>query len=415
MLEPVARSRTSMSAGPHIAILGAGPIGLEAAAAAVEHGWPFTVYEAAPHVAANVRAWGHVQLFTPWDLNVSSRVRRMLAEAGQTVPEGEICPPGRELVQRVLDPLAALPSIAGNLRLGSRVAAVSREGLLKSDAIGDPEERRRHPFRLLIETGEGDEAVEHADVVLDCTGSYGNPNTLGDGGIPAPGERRLADFIHRTLPNLEAEAEAWAGRTVLLAGAGHSAQTAARDLAAFAERHPGTRVLWAVRSPAPRWGRVADDPLPERAKLADAADALADGASSAVELRRSAAVEAVAPAGNQVEVTLRDGSGGAEKLKVDRILSLTGYVGDPTLYRQLQIHECYATSGPMKLAAALLGDASGDCLQQTSRGADSLTSPEPDFFLLGVKSYGRNPTFLLRTGWQQVDEVYGLLAGQRSR
>ncbi len=400
-----------MSTMPRIAILGAGPIGLEAAAAALGRGWPFTVYETAARVADHVRAWGHVRLFTQWDLNASPRARRLLADAGQRIPEGEACPFGRELVDQVLDPLAALPAIAANLRLGSRVVAVSREGLLKSDAIGDPDRRRRHPFRLLLETADDEETVEHADVVLDCTGSYGNPNTLGDGGIPAPGERRLGERIRRTLPDLEAEAQSWSGRTVLLAGAGHSAQTAARDFAAFAKRHPGTRLLWAVRSQAPGWGRVAEDPLPERATLADDSDALAAGASPAVELLRGRIVEAVAPAGDRIAVTLRNGDETTETVEVDRVVSLTGYVGDHTLYRQLQIHECYATSGPMKLAAALLGDASGDCLQQVSHGADSLTSPEPDFFLLGVKSYGRKPTFLLRTGWQQVDEIFGLLAG----
>lgn len=399
-----------MSRAPRLAILGAGPIGLEAAAAAVERGWPFTLYEAAPEVAAHVRAWGHVRLFTPWDLNASARTRRMLAEASTTVPEGEVCPLGAELVDRVLEPLAVLPSIADNLRRGARVVAVSREGLLKSDAIGDPETRRRHPFRLLVETADGEEMVEHADVVLDCTGSYGNPNNLGDGGIPAPGERGLGRRIRRTLPDLKAEAGDWAGRTILLAGGGHSAQTAAHDFAAFAERHPETRLLWAVRSQAPGWGRVADDPLPERAALADRSEALAGGASPAVDVLPGRIVEALTPTGERVAVTMRNGGAEPETVEVDRILSLTGYVGDHTLYRQLQVHECYATSGPMKLAAALLGDASGDCLQQESHGADSLTSPEPDFFLLGVKSYGRNPTFLLRTGWQQVDEVFGLLA-----
>lgn len=399
-----------MSQAPRLAILGAGPIGLEAAAATVEHGWPFTLYEAASEVAAHVRSWGHVRLFTPWDLNASTRTRRMLADAGTTMPEGEACPSGAELVDRVLEPLAALPSIADRLRRNARVVAVSREGLLKSDAIGDPDTRRRHPFRLLVETADGEEIVEHADVVLDCTGSYGNPNTLGDGGIPAPGERGLERRIRRTLPDLEAEAEAWAGGTTLLVGGGHSAQTAAHDFAAFAERHPGTYLLWAVRSRAPRWGRVAEDPLPERAALADRSEALADGASPAVDVLRGRIVEALTPAGERVAVTMRNGSAAPETVEVDRILSLTGYVGDPTLYRQLQVHECYATSGPMKLAAALLGDASSDCLQQVSHGADSLTSPEPDFFLLGVKSYGRNPTFLLRTGWQQIDEVFGLLA-----
>ena len=79
------------------------------------------------------------------------------------------------------------------------------------------------------------------------------------------------------------------------------------------------------------------------------------------------------------------------------------------MYRQLQVHECYATSGPMKLSAALLSSSSTDCLTQESQGADTLVNPEPDFFILGVKSYGRNTTFLLRVGWDQVEEVFGLL------
>jgi hypothetical protein len=218
------------------------------------------------------------------------------------------------------------------------------------------------------------------------------------------------------VPDFAAEEEEWAGRTVLLAGAGHSAQTAARDLAALAARRPGTRVVWALREEEPSWGRVEDDPLAERARLADDAAALAAGASPAVEVRRGVVVEALEPAaGGRLRVTLRRrgengaGPGATETVEVDRVLSLTGYVGDHRLYRQLQVHECYATSGPMNLSAALLGAAGGDCLAQTSHGAAALVNPEPGFFLLGSKSYGRNTTFLMRNGWAQVDEVFGLL------
>jgi hypothetical protein len=113
-----------------------------------------------------------------------------------------------------------------------------------------------------------------------------------------------------------------------------------------------------------------------------------------------------------IAVILRDRAGERTEIEVDRILSLTGYVGDHKLYRQLQVHECYATSGPMKLAAALLGAGSGGgCLDQTTHGAETLVNPEPGFFLLGSKSYGRNTTFLMRVGWQQVDEVFDLLGG----
>lgn len=387
---------------PRIAILGAGPVGLEAALAAAEGGYPFTIYEAASTVGGNVRSWGHVRMFTPWDLNVSPRMRRHLGD----LPAGDECPTGDELAGKLLEPLAALPAVAPNLRLGSRVLAVGREGLLKHEEIASAE-RGRRPFRILVSEGDRERA-EHADVVIDATGTYGNPNRLGDAGIPAPGERTLDGEIRRHIPDLSREASDWAGKTILLAGAGHSAQTAVRDLAALAREAPGTRVIWVLRNPEPGWGTHEGDPLPERARLASEAQALAGGASPAVEARRGMAIEELSRPEGRIEVTLRNGSG-SEHILVDRVLSLTGFVGDHELYRQLQVHECYATSGPMKLSAALLGAAGGDCLAQTSHGADTLKNPEPGFFILGIKSYGRNNTFLMRVGWDQVAEVFGVL------
>ena len=390
----------------HVAVLGAGPTGLEAALAAVDTGRPFTVYEAAPKVAANVRSWGHVGLFTPWDMNVSPRMARHLAAAGVDVPAGDRCPTGAELADRLLAPLAALPEVAPHVRLGARVVAVGRQGLLKHEQIATPE-RGRRPFRLLVETDAG-EVVDHADVVLDCTGSYGTPNPLGDGGIPAPGERSLDGAVCRRLPDLDAEAAQWAGCTVLLVGAGHSAQTAARSLASLAARSPGTEVVWAVRDPAPAWGAVDDDPLPERAALVAEAARLARGDHPGVRVRTGVVVESLARREGRVAVTLRNGRG-AEEVVADRVLALTGSVGDHGLYRQLQVHECYATAAPMNLSAALLGAAGGDCLAQVGHGPEVLRNPEPNFFLLGSKSYGRNSQFLLRIGWEQVSDVFGLL------
>lgn len=394
-------------ARPHVAILGAGPTGLEAALAAAGGGFPFTLYEAAPGVAGNVRAWGHVRLFTPWEMNVSPRMRRHLESAGVEVPGGPGCPTGRELAERLLEPVAGLREISPSLRLGTRVLAVGREGLLKHEEIATPE-RGRRPFRILAAGPDGRERVDKADVVIDATGTWDRPNSLGDGGIPAVGERTFDGEIRRHVPDVSRETGHWAGRTVLLAGAGHSAQTAARDLAGLAREAPGTRVIWVLRRPDPCWGTQEADPLPERAGLAAEAASLAAGSSPAVEVHRGAVVEEIARPDGTFEVTLRNGAG-RERVLVDRILSLTGYAGDNELYRQLQIHECYATCGPIKLSAALLGAGSGDCLAQTSHGAETLTNPEPGFFILGSKSYGRNNSFLMRTGWEQVGEVFGLL------
>ncbi len=395
---------------PHIAILGAGPIGLEAALAAAERGLAFTVYEADRDVGGHVRRWGHVRTFTPWEMNVSDRAGRALAGSGREAPLGPALPLGHELVERLLEPLAALPALAGRLRLGARVVAVGREGLLKHEEIGS-DRRARRPFRLLVADPDGDERLERADVVIDCTGTYGNPNRLGDGGIPAAGEAIFEDRIVRSLPDVARKGPEWAGRTILLTGAGHSAQTAARELAAFARGAPGTRVVWAVRSPAPTWGAVAGDPLPERAALNAAAGELAAGGSDAVDMRPGAVTEALAGRDGRIVATLRNGE--VEEVEVDRVLALNGGVGDASLYRQLQVHECYATCGPIKLAAALLGESGGgDCLGQGGHGPETLVNPEPGFFVLGSKSYGRNSQFLLRVGWEQVDQVFELIAGR---
>lgn len=397
----------------HIAILGGGPIGLEAALASVEAELPFTLYEAAPQVAGNIRSWGHVRLFTPWSMNVSPRARAALQTAGYDVPDGDECPTGAELVEKVLDPLAALPDIAPRVRLGARVVEVGREGLLKSDEIGTGERAARR-FRLLLRDTDGRESVEHADVVLDCTGTYDRPNALGAGGIRAPGEQASEAHIVRripdlTMPSLEGDAPGWSGTRILLVGAGHSAQTAARDLAELTRRVPATRVTWAIRSPAPSFGAVPDDPLPRRHSLVERARSLAFGSDSPFDVRLGRSVDALRASGDGIVVTLRDEEGDAEEVVVDRVVSLTGAVGDARMYRQLQVHECYATSGPMKLAAALLASGSADCLEQESHGVDALRSPEPDFWILGMKSYGRNSSFLLRAGWDQVEDVFSVL------
>lgn len=395
--------------GPTVAILGAGPIGLDAALMARARGLRFRVYEQAPTPSGNVRSWGHVRMFSPWPMNVSRRMREGLDEAGCPLEvDPEDSPTGHELADRVLDPLWNLPDLRDSLRLGTRVVAVGRAGTLKDEEIGTAA-RATRPFRILLEDTDGDESVEYADVVLDCTGRWGTPNALGDGGIPAPGERRLEHRIHRRIPDLSLETEDWEGQTVLVAGAGHSAQTAVRALAEAGDgngRSP--RVLWLLRDTDPSF-RIENDPLPLRLDLARAAEQMAQGEHPAVTPLPGRVVERLDEVDGDVEVTLRDADGPQGSVRVHRILALTGGVGDSGIYRQLQVHECYATCGPIKLSAALLGaDSGGDCLAGGTHGAETLVNPEPGFYILGDKSYGRNSTFLLQIGWAQVDEVFSL-------
>ncbi len=370
-----------------VAVLGAGPTGLEAALAAYQRGWAVTVYDRAPHVGDYVRRWGHVRLFTPWSMVVSPR-----AAAALGLPDRDTCPTGDEYAEHLDRVAALLPDV----RLSTTVEQVARQGLLKSEQIGS-DTRAGTPFLLLVTGPDGQEALETADVVLDCTGTYGNPNPTGDGGIPAPGERSCAELIVREIPAVDLT---WAGRKVLLVGAGNSAQTVARDLVAV-----GAELIWAVRSAAPTWGTVQDDPLPERVALVASSRQIA---RSGV-VHTGVVVQSLRRQGEQVCVTLRDTVAREREVVVDVVVSMTGSVGDSRIYRQLQVHECYATEGPITLAATLLGSEGGDCLVQTSAGVDVLRNPEPRFFVLGSKSYGRNNSFLLRIGWEQVAEVFGAL------
>jgi hypothetical protein len=400
---------TAVADGPgHVAILGAGPIGLDAALAFLDNGWSATVYESAATVAANVTSWGHIRLFTPWSMNVSTRMLARLKTAGIAPPgPAEYCPTGDELAEHLLGPLAELPELAAIIRSRARVLAIAREGLLKHEEIGSAQRGSRR-FRLLLSDQHGVERVEHADLVLDCTGSYGRANVVGDGGIPAPGELGLADRITYQIPDVGREGGKWAGRRVLLVGAGKSAQTAARDLAELVDSQPGICVEWAVRAVDPGWGEVPDDPLPQSQELVEMSQRLHAGAVPGVQVRTGVVIDALRESDDGVVVALRSITGDVEEIVVDHVIALTGFLGDTSLYRQLQVHECYATAAPMNLSAALLaaaGDGPADCLAQASHGVEVLRVPEPNFFVLGMKSYGRNSNFLLRVGYEQVDEV----------
>lgn len=395
-----------------LAVIGAGPIGLEAALAALERDLDVHVFERG-EPGANVRAWGHVRMFTPWRMNCTERGVAALAAQGWKRPDPEACPTGNEFADLYLEPLARLPQLRERLHTGAQVVHVSRRGTRKSQHVGDPGARRASPFRLLVRDRAGRESFLHAFAVVDASGVYGNHNWMGSGGIPARSELILQARISYLLDDvLDLQRSRYAGRRTLLVGAGHSAATCAVALAQLAREAPGTETVWVTRGTAEALYRgLPDDALPGRAQLERDARELIAGGSPAVEHVGGAEVEELefnfATHRYRVRLALGDRSRVEE---VHNVLALVGYGPDDSLYRELQIHECYASRGLMKLSAALLDAGAGDCLAVPASGADMLASPEPDFYVLGNKSYGRTPSFLLRTGHQQVEDVISTLA-----
>jgi thioredoxin reductase len=391
--------------GRRLAIIGGGPVGLGALVRAHAAGWNARLYERG-RVGENVRAWGHVRMFSPAALN----------EVGAARGAGGALLTGTEYVSRTLEPIAADPDLAPRILTGTAVVAVARDGLRKGDGVAPPQ-RAGRPFRLLLDGPEGERA-EEADAVLDASGTFATPNWLGRGGVPAVGERALGDAVVHRLPDIPGRDRArFDGRRTVVVGAGHSAATAIGWLEDAAARAPGTSAVWVTRSRAGRpLAEVPDDPLPERARVAARANRLAEHGAPWLERVRGGAVVRMARDGAGVRVAVETG-GEAREIRADHLLALVGYRPDLEIVRELQVHTCWATEGTYPLAAALLGledSAAADCLAPPPAGPESLRHPESAFYVVGAKSYGRNPNFLIRTGLQQVEDALRALAAPRA-
>jgi thioredoxin reductase len=414
-----------------ITVLGAGPIGLETALYARFLGHPVSVIERGDRVGANLRQWGHVRMFSPFGMNASALG---VAATGAHDPQWK-CPAadellsGAEFCQRYLAPLAETDLLADCFTFGSQVIAIGRSQMLKGEGVGDPR-RGEDVFRLLLRHLDGNESTAEAEVVIDCTGTYANHNWLGQGGVPAIGERSAEQQIEYGLPDmLVTERDAYADRHVLVVGSGYSAATSVVELAKLADEHPSTRVTWLTRQSRAACSsgpirRIESDRLPERDCLAAAANQLANDPAGPVRHLSVTGIHSIEwdQSTGQFEVTWSaenevSGTVLEHRERFDRVVANIGYRPDNRIYAELQVHECYASGGPMKLAAQLLARSNKngtiDCLDQTSCGPESLLNPEPNFYILGSKSYGRGSQFLLTTGLEQIRDLFTIISGRK--
>jgi thioredoxin reductase len=396
-----------------IAILGAGPIGLEAALYARFLGYDVSIYER-DTVGANVLRWGHVKLFSPFAMNCSplglNALRAQNAE--YQAPDDAALLTGSEFAQRYMIPLSKTDLLRDAIHEQTTVVAVGRHDWLKTD-FANRNERCDDKFRLLLRDASGSERADEADVVIDATGTFGNHRWAGQGGIPAPGERAAADRIRYDLPDiLGADREGFDGKRTMVVGAGYSAATAVVALAQLAEENPVTKAIWITRRrTAEGTGpivRIENDRLAERDRIAHAANQLAVSPDGPISHLGGAHVSQISSlAGDSLEVTV-DGAHN-EHFSIDQMIANVGYHTDRALFAELQLHQCYVTDGPIKLAASLLGENSGDCLDQKSLGAESLLTSEPNFYILGSKSYGRDSRFLISIGLQQIRDLFTII------
>jgi thioredoxin reductase len=386
-----------------VAVIGAGPVGLAAAAHLIERGETPLVLEAGQTIGASVLVWGHVQLFSPWRYVVDAAAERLLSAACWQTPPPEDYPTGRELVEQYLAPLAALPEIAPHLHLGYRVQAVARQGFDKMKTDG----REQAPFVVEVETIDG--RTEHllAKAVIDASGSYTQPNPLGANGRPVIGEQALGKQIFYGIPNvLGSERSRYAGKRVLVAGSGHSAFNTLLDLGVLAEQENDTAITWVLRrsNTFQLYGGGADDQLEERGRLGQRMHELVE--TGRVQMVLGFKIARLTATADGIVV-----SDGVQSLApVDEIIATTGFRPDLAMLHELRLGLDAAVEAPSALAP-LIDPNIHSCGSVPPHGVDELSHPEPGFYIVGMKSYGRAPTFLMLTGYEQVRSVVAALVG----
>lgn len=389
-----------------VVIIGAGPIGLAAAANLAERGIDFTVLEAGSRVADSVQLWGHTRLFSPWKHLVDPASRRLLEATGWVMPAAERrAPTGQELVDDYLVPLADLPEIGSRIQFGSRVIAVSREGMDRTRTAG----RAQAPFLLRVQHPDGQVTETTARAVVDASGTYTTPNPVASSGLTPLGFDQVADRVLHALPDVLGEDRTrFAGRHTVVVGAGHSAANTLIALGKLVREEPGTRVTWAIRNPsAVRVSSSPDDELPNRAKLGTRTDRLvASGVVSVVDSFETSRLEST---GSGIRL-IGARRGEPALLDADLVVNATGYRPDLDMLREIRLELDDIVEAPKRLAP-LIDPNIHSCGTVEPHGFRELTHSEPGFFVVGMKSYGRAPTFLLATGYEQVRSVTAWLDG----
>lgn len=390
-----------------VAIVGAGPVGLAAAANLVERGLDFVIYEAGDEIASSIRKWGHTRLFSPWKLVVDAASRRLLEATGWELPAPESLPTGAELVERYLEPLAALDPIASRIRTGVTVDAVTRQGMDRTRTAN----RAATPFLLRVRTSDGVEELT-ARAVIDASGTYDQPNSLASSGLDPLGLAEVADRVTHALPDVLGRDRArFAGRHTTVVGAGHSAANTLLALAALAEAEPGTRITWLIRNAsAVRVTSSDDDELVARATIGRRVDRLV--ASGRIEVVDR--FETVRLGRTDAGVRLY-GLRGDDLVEheTDLVVNATGFRPNLDMLREVRLDLDEIVQAPRRLAP-LIDPNVHTCGTVEPHGFAELEHPEPGFFLAGMKSYGRAPTFLLATGYEQVRSITAWIAGDEA-
>jgi thioredoxin reductase len=389
-----------------IAIIGGGPIGLAAAAHLLSKSEKFILFELGKTVGSSVLEWGHVRMFSPWEYNIDKNARVLLEKTDWISPNPNDIPNGKELVNEYLIPLSEIPEIQENLIMNAKVVGVVKKGLDKLKTY----DREDRPFQLYVEVNEQLKVYE-AKAVIDASGTWRNPNPMLSNGLWTKAEKNLKDKIHYGIPNVLGDLkEKYANKRVMVVGSGHSAINVMLELARLKEKYIDTTIHWVLRKShiSDVYGGQERDGLPARGELGIRIQKLVE--SEMINIITPFRISEVVSAGETMIVKGDINGEATEVSEIDEIIVSSGFRPDTSFINEVRINLDSAVESVSALAP-LIDPNIHSCGTVRPHGEAELKQPEKGFYIVGMKSYGRAPTFLLATGYEQVRSVVAYLTG----
>lgn len=388
-----------------IVVIGAGPVGLAAAAHLADRGQKFILLESGPRVGSHVIEWGHVQLFSPWQYNVDKVAKKLLEKSGWNSPSADKLPTGKELVENYLEPLSKLPEIEPSLKLNSKVVSISKKGLDKMKDAG----REQTSFVLYVEQFGKTNRIE-AKAVIDATGTWANPNPLNADNIWTVEERSLHQHIYYGIPDIKGnKRNKYIGKRVAVVGGGHSAINTILELSQLGK---DVEIYWIMRKKKVEdaYGGEDKDALEARGKLGSRIHQLVDDGQ--LQVFTPFNIHQISQTDDGIELSGEYKNKDFHLTGIDEIITNTGSRPDFSFLREIRLSINAATESVEQLSP-LIDPNLHSCGTVRPHGEEILRQPEKNFYIVGMKSYGRAPTFLMATGYEQIRSIVAYLAGDR--
>jgi thioredoxin reductase len=389
-----------------VAIIGAGPVGLAAAAHLTLRNLPFVLFEAGGIVATHILTWQHIRVFSPWRYNIDNAARQLLGQTDWKAPDNEALPTGAELYRQYFKPLADLPALKPHIHLRSRVISIGRAGLDKMKTAG----RDQLPYTIQVLC---DNQVEqfNARAVIDTSGTWSCPNPIGSGGSFAVGEQENSSRIFYGIPDiLHAHAVRYANKNILVVGSGHSSINAILELDKLKQQYPATRIHWVLRKPNIKsvYGGQESDSLRARGALGIRIEQLVN--QDRVSIYTPVQIQQIINVGDMLSVVGHQHGTKLMLPNIDEIICNTGSRPDFSFLREVRL-SIDPSLESVKAIADLIDPNIHSCGTVRPHGEKELRQPDKDFYIAGSKSYGRAPTFLMATGYEQVRSIAAAIAG----